>query len=448
MFKKVKKTTEAISEVGARRQFAITLTGALLLSSSIGIGTYKGMRNTVNLEVAGYQQEVRTHASTVADLLAEQDIIVEAHDKVEPSKATEITGDMEVNVQFAKQVNLDLDGEEEQVWTIADTVAEFLEEQEITITDHDVVKPMIDIELEEDMDIQIEKAFQVILDVAGEEEELWSIATTIENFLEENEIEVKENDRVEPAMEEMVPSDDTIRVIRVETTTDVVEESISFETRRENDPNLEKGTEEVIESGENGVKELTFEVTKENGEEVAREEISSEVVKESTDRVIAVGTKEPVQETVEAPAPQAQEAPQPAPKAETRQEAAPATQAAPAPQAATTSEPDLGTVEGRRVVRKLTVESTAYSVAQAGSGGMTGVTATGIDLRANPNKRVIAVDPSVIPLGTTVWVEGYGVAIAGDTGGAIRGNKIDVHVPTVAEAIQWGRRNVTVKILA
>ena len=61
--------------------------------------------------------------------------------------------------------------------------------------------------------------------------------------------------------------------------------------------------------------------------------------------------------------------------------------------------------------------------------------------------KVIAVDPSVIKLGTKVYVEGYGYAIAGDTGGAIKGNKIDVFFPTKEEAYKWGRKKVTIKIL-
>ncbi|MFC2949861.1 3D domain-containing protein [Virgibacillus sediminis] len=94
--------------------------------------------------------------------------------------------------------------------------------------------------------------------------------------------------------------------------------------------------------------------------------------------------------------------------------------------------------------RTLTVESTAYT---AGCAGCSGVTATGVDLNANPNAKVIAVDPSVIPLGTEVYVEGYGYAVAADTGGAINGNKIDVHVPSKDQAYSWGRRTVEVTIV-
>lgn len=88
----------------------------------------------------------------------------------------------------------------------------------------------------------------------------------------------------------------------------------------------------------------------------------------------------------------------------------------------------------------LTMEATAYSAEEGGT-----LTATGQNLLENP--MAIAVDPSVIPLGTRLYVEGYGEAVAVDTGGAIKGNIIDVHFPTIAQCIQWGRRSVQVTIL-
>ena len=58
--------------------------------------------------------------------------------------------------------------------------------------------------------------------------------------------------------------------------------------------------------------------------------------------------------------------------------------------------------------------------------------------KANPNTKVIAVDPTVIPLGSKVYVEGYGNAIAEDTGGAIKGNRIDRFIPSEQDAINFG----------
>src|SRR5699024_9439351 len=92
----------------------------------------------------------------------------------------------------------------------------------------------------------------------------------------------------------------------------------------------------------------------------------------------------------------------------------------------------------------MTVTATAYT---ADCDGCTGVTSTGIDLNANPDKKVIAVDPNVIPLGSEVYVEGYGTAIAGDVGGAIQGDKIDLHVPSKEEAYNWGVQTVEITVL-
>lgn len=93
----------------------------------------------------------------------------------------------------------------------------------------------------------------------------------------------------------------------------------------------------------------------------------------------------------------------------------------------------------------ITMESTAYSSDPADSLGGGHITATGQNLLENP--MAVAVDPNVIPLGTRLYIEGYGEAYAVDTGGAIRGNIIDVHFSTAAQCYAWGRRQVQVTIL-
>lgn len=92
--------------------------------------------------------------------------------------------------------------------------------------------------------------------------------------------------------------------------------------------------------------------------------------------------------------------------------------------------------------RTLSVSATAYSRHEA---GLSNFTATGIDLRQN--SMVIAVDPNVIPLGSLLDVPGYGIAIAGDTGGAIIGNKIDLHMEDVGRMNAFGRQQITITIL-
>jgi len=194
---------------------------------------------------------------------------------------------------------------------------------------------------------------------------------------------------------------DVVEITRIEKVTDVVEQPINYAVVTQKDDSLEKGAEKVIKEGKNGVMSKTFEVTLENGKEVSRDLLSEKQVKEKQDKVVAVGTIEVTQ---------------------------------------VASRGENVSEEGT----ELYVNSTAYT---ASCSGCSGHTATGIDLKSNPNAKVIAVDPSVIPLGTKVYVEGYGYAIAGDTGGAVKGKKIDVFFPTKAEAYRWGNKQVRIKIL-
>jgi 3D (Asp-Asp-Asp) domain-containing protein len=93
--------------------------------------------------------------------------------------------------------------------------------------------------------------------------------------------------------------------------------------------------------------------------------------------------------------------------------------------------------------KEITVKATAYT---ASCKGCSGITYTGINLKKNPNAKVISVDPNVIPLGSKVYVPGYGEAIAADKGSAVKGNKIDVFIPNKQRALQWGSKTVTIKV--
>ncbi|MED1202155.1 3D domain-containing protein [Heyndrickxia acidicola] len=93
--------------------------------------------------------------------------------------------------------------------------------------------------------------------------------------------------------------------------------------------------------------------------------------------------------------------------------------------------------------RYITVNSTAYT---ASCKGCSGVTSTGFNLLKHPNAKVISVDPKIIPLGSKVYVPGYGLAIAGDKGCAIKGKKIDLFISSRSKALQWGARTVTIKV--
>ncbi|PLS15973.1 hypothetical protein CVD28_19735 [Bacillus sp. M6-12] len=93
--------------------------------------------------------------------------------------------------------------------------------------------------------------------------------------------------------------------------------------------------------------------------------------------------------------------------------------------------------------KELTMTATAYT---ASCKGCSGITATGLNLKKNPSIKAISVDPRIIPLGSKVYVEGYGYAVAADKGHAVKGGKIDVFIPNKARALQWGAKKVKVKV--
>jgi len=97
-----------------------------------------------------------------------------------------------------------------------------------------------------------------------------------------------------------------------------------------------------------------------------------------------------------------------------------------------------------KVKEQITVAATAYT---AECQGCSGTTKTGINLLENPDEKVIAVDPDIIPLGSKVYVEGYGYAVAGDIGGGINGHEIDVFLSEQQDAVDWGRQQVKVAIV-
>ncbi|MCI9353318.1 MAG: hypothetical protein HFE58_00725 [Firmicutes bacterium] len=187
-------------------------------------------------------------------------------------------------------------------------------------------------------------------------------------------------------------------------------ETIAYDTEIRENPNLEEGKENVLQEGENG--ELSI-ITKENysGAELISSEVVEELVtKEAKNKIIERGTKK---EEI------------PIPVVELKKEKQPATVTA-------------STVTNNNT--SLNVVATGYT---PGDPGCTGITYTG----TKASRGTIAVDPKVIPFGTKLYIPGYGYGVAADTGGAIKGNKIDLCYESRTEALNWGIKNITVYIV-
>ncbi len=221
---------------------------------------------------------------------------------------------------------------------------------------------------------------------------------TVKNILRQAKIKLGEEDIVEPSLDTTVTEPGQIKVTRVTKEQKTQTQAIPFTTETRTTNELYTGDSRVAQEGVNGVEEITMEYTYYDGEQVSCTQVGSQVVTQPVTKIIENGSRQPT----------------------------------------------VQTSGGTSVTysKVLTVEATAYS------GG--GLTASGTSARVG----AIAVDPSVIPLGSRLYITSadgsswvYGYAVAEDTGGAIKGNRIDLYYNSEAECNSFGRRSAKVYIL-
>lgn len=300
-----------------------------------------------------------------------------------------------------KAVTVVVDGEPQTIKTQATTVAELLEETAVKTEGKDVVVPPVEAHLTDGAVVIVRHATPVTVDLGGRSVDVDVVGHTVADALVAAGVDPAAGAAVEPSltatlepgMEIDVP-DVFVRVRQSETT-------VAPETKIRKDASLPKGKRRIVTEGQPGVEMRVFRVLVTNGTEGTAALSAVCQVEKAKPRIIAVGTG-----------------------SKARLAAAKTYRIGKAPKGG----------------REMRVETTGYSPEEP---GLDHTTATG----ARARRGVIAVDPHVIPMGTRVYVPGYGYAVAADTGGAIHGRRIDLCFDTVREAIVWGRRTVTIIIL-
>ncbi len=287
-------------------------------------------------------------------------------------------------------VILQTEGAQLEVVTFAGDVGELLRDQGIELGEKDKVTPLPDTPLQDGMTVVVRKAVPVTLQVAGEQSLITTAAETVGDLISENNLQLGELDIVSPAPETKLAPEMFVKVDLVRVQTIDEETPVKYNVRRENDGKIARGITQVVQQGIEGLERQSWEVTYTNGEETARRLVASTVIKKPVDQIVKVG----------------------------------------ALQVASRGGMDI------RFSRAYDMVSTAYT--HTGRN-----TATGI----KPQVGIVAVDPKVIPLGTKLYVEGYGQCRAMDVGGKVKGNRIDVFLDTRDEARRWGVRNVRVYVL-
>lgn len=276
-----------------------------------------------------------------------------------------------------------------EVSTFAKTVEELLVNKNIVLEPEDVVMPSPDTKLRKGMQITIKRAFPVKITVDGKEIIVKTQPNAVVNLLTKAKIDLSEKDKIQPALCDYISKNDEITITRVDQRVTTEIKTIPYEIVSRKDFNLPLGEKKVTQKGEEGQEEVkTIEIF-ENGKVVSAT-TESRILKAPKPQIVLTGTV----------------------------------------QLASRGGVDFSYTEKRRMM------ATAYT--HTGNRTATGTTA---------RVGAVAVDPKVIPLGSKLYIDGYGFARAEDTGGAIKGDRIDLFLNTAEETKRFGRRWVTVYIL-
>lgn len=311
-----------------------------------------------------------------------------------------------------KSVSLVVNGRETVVETRQWVLQRLLDEQAITIGEHDQVSMPLDGKIQDGQKIVIDHASPVQLTADGQTQTVHTTAKTVDGVLQDLNIPLGEHDKVTPAKDTELSANAAIEVIRVKKETEEISEPIAFSVVKKSDEDLLKGKEQVVREGQEGVLVKKKEKIFENGKLVSEQVIDQAVKNASVDKIVAVGTKNPVVTVAAASEPVK-------PKQVTK----------------------AGTnIDAKKILKNVTL--TAYSSQEPGVGNRT----------ASGTKPVqgqtIAVDPSVVPLGWWVYIEGIGYRRAEDTGGAIKNQKMDVYFDSMSYAKTFGvKRGYTVYVI-
>jgi len=304
-----------------------------------------------------------------------------------------------------KTITVSIDGNNSKITTFGSTYRAALDSSKIKVGPKDKTTPSLGNEVKDGSTISIERAVNLEVDVDGKKLKFQSAENSVEKMFEAEGIAIKNYDKVSPSKTQSITDGMVVVVTRVETKDIKENKSIDFSTVKSNDNSIAQGKSKVTQNGINGKKEITTRVIFENGKEVARKIVSEVVTLQPVNKIVASGTMQPTVDSAQSGIKLV---------------------------AMSTSRGGQASFS-----KSMRMRATAYA------GGT--YTASGtIARRSSGGVSSIAVDPRVIPLGTKLYVEGYGYAIAEDTGGAIKGNTIDVYYNTEAEASSWGVKNVNV----
>jgi uncharacterized protein YabE (DUF348 family) len=283
---------ELRNRLHARRWRTVAKVSVVALVA-LGIGGFATLNKSVTVDVNGTRTTLTTLASTVGDLLADRGVSVSSRDLVAPALDQPVPRDGEVVVRTARQLELEIDGRSELVWTTGATVGEALADVGVRADDVrlSVSRSASVSRLSEPVEVFTPKQFTAEVD--GEVLTTVTEATTVGAALHELGVAVSDADRISVPLGDAASDGMTVAVTRSVARDGTETTVVPFKTIEEEDPTLYKGEKKVAQKGKAGERIVTFTTTEVDGEEVDREVLTEVVVSTPRNEIVKIGTKNP-----------------------------------------------------------------------------------------------------------------------------------------------------------
>lgn len=263
----------------------------MVLAVTIAAGYYLASGKTVTLTVDGAAQSVDTRATTVGDILAEQEITWSPDDVITPAVDAELPDGGTIEILRARPLVVVIDGSE-TTHTVTDLVlGDALATVGAPIDGAELSVPLNQSLPLTGTTVNIVTPKQVTLDLGGQVSTTVSTAGTVDELLAAEQVPLGDLDRVVPVGSTAVTDGMTVVVTRLRVENEVRVEPIAHDTIERNDSNMLVGTRKVTTEGRDGERELTVALSFSNGEVVGEEQINSVVTREPVTEVVSVGTK-------------------------------------------------------------------------------------------------------------------------------------------------------------
>lgn len=321
-----------------------------------------------------------------------------------------LCGALGLLINMEKSVNIVVDGKESSIMTYKSNVANILSKNNIVIGPKDIVEPDLQSNVKTGDTIKIRRAVNVEVAIGKDVKKVLTAAETVGELLSQENVSLGKEDKTSVPIESTIKNGDKISITIISTKIEKKLQPIEFCTEFKKNSSLKAGIKKVEQEGKVGQREINEKVIYKNGKEVSREVVKQSIVKQPTKKIVSIGTLK---------------------NSEVRISRG-------------------GTINHSKKYR---MRSTAYTASYSDTGKSPGdsgfgITASGTRVRRSVGGySTVAVDPRVIPLGTKLYIEGYGYAIAEDTGGAIKGNRIDLYFNSSSQVSNWGVKYVDVYIV-